>query len=241
MSSSPDTTSEMHYRAALTRLTRERQEFKEWLYPGSTLSGNDTDHQHEGASTTLADDADTSTSSINLSPSDGPDASNNDTASPEPSDDEPAGPPKPFVLEDWTPPATIRARVNDLLRPHDQVHEPLYYHNISGFFKGTYATRTGINVTDGSQNAIDLEARQGRFPWTGKSALRGKGARVVRLNVRETVPHVKGQDADEERQKAEGIFIRGSMDLELHSMINNVTGEVEEETQTTQLDMEGIQ
>lgn len=240
MSSSPDTTSEMQYRAALTRLTRERTEFKEWLYPGSTLSGNGTDR--EGASTTRKDDVDTSTStSIIVLPSDGVGGGDNHTTTPEPGAEEPPVAPKPFVLEDWTPPTTIRAQVDDLLRQHDRVHEPLYYHNISGFFKGTYTTRPGVNVTDGSQNPTELAARQGRFPWTGKSAKKGKSARVVRLNVRETVPHVKGQDAREEREKAEGVIIRGSMELELHAMINNVTGEAEEETQTTQLDMEGVQ
>lgn len=240
MSTGPDTTSELQYRAALTRLTRERTEFKEWLYPGSTAIGNGT--EREGASTTSrGDDADTSTSSIIVQPSDGVDAGKNDTASPPSGDEEAPIAFKPFVLEDLTPPSTIRAQVDTLLQQHDEVHEPLYYRNISGFFKGTYVTHPEVNVTDGSQNATELAARQGRFPWTGKSAKRGPAARVVRLNVREAVPHVKGGDVAEEREKAEAVIIRGSMDLELHSMINNATGEVEEEAQTTQLDMEGIQ
>lgn len=236
MSSGPDTSSEMHYKAALTRLTRERQEFKEWLYPGSTLLGNGTDNGE--LSTTRAQDTDTLTSTIKVAPSDGLDEGKNGTAGPD-KDTEPF--PKPFVLEDWTPLNTIRAEVDNLLRQQDDVHEPLYYRNISGFFKGTYITRTGVNVTDGSQNVTELKARQGRFPWTGKSAKKGASARVVRLNVRETVPHVKGMDPLDERQRAEAVIIRGSLDLELHSMIYNDTKEVESETQTTQLDMEGIQ
>lgn len=239
MSSGPDTSSEMHYRAALTRLTRERQEYKEWLYPGSTQNGNGTEHGED--STTRAHDIDTSTHTISVAPpSDGLNEGSNSTGGQD-EDEDVEIPPKPFVLEDWTPPTTIRALVDNLLRQQDGVHESLYYRNISGFFKGTYATHPEVNVTDGSQNTTELEARHGRFPWYGKSAKKGKGARVVRLNVRETVPHVKGKDPLDERKTAEAVIIRGSLDLELHSMVYNETQEVEEETQTTQLDMEGVQ
>jgi hypothetical protein len=235
MSSGPDTSSELQYRAALTRLTIERNDFKEWLYPGSTVHPNTTDP--DGHSTSL----DTSTTSISVAPTEGLDTGRNETGNTEDERHDPVTPPRPFNLQDWTPPSALRARVDSLLHDHGNVHESLYYHNVSGFFKGTYTTHTDVNVTDGLQNVTQLESRQGLFPWSGKSAKKGNTGRVVRLNIRETVPHVKGADVRKEKEQAEAVFIRGSLDFELHDMVDEKTGDTEEETRTTQLDMEGLQ
>lgn len=246
MSSGPDTTSDLQYRAALTRLTRERDEFKEWLYPGSVVFPNTTE---AGASTTLLGsplDTVVSTSTfLGSSEAQAPTVGLGDDTTPRLNNDTEPAPPvdkfHPFVLEDWTPPASIRSRVDGLLRERETVAEPLYFHNVSGFFKGTYRVHSDVNVTDGSQNTTQISQRLGSFPWSSKSSRKGDAGQIVRLNIRESVPHVKGKDPIQEKEQAEAVIIRGSLELELHDMLDEKTGDIDSETRTTELDMEGIQ
>lgn len=219
-SSGPDLSGESTLRSVLARLTTERDQYKEWLFPGSTLH----------------DDPPLTATSIQASPSSAPagnttvpvDGSQNITS---------------FVLQDQTPPKTIADKVDRLLEtqsPHGN-----YYRNISGFFTGDYAVHTGYNLTLPSQaeyNATEAERRRGHFPWQGESA-RKKGGKLVKLNVKESVPHVKGADENKEIRDADIAIFRGTMDLELYEMRrpDSEGGFVETETRTTELDMEGVQ
>ena len=245
----PDTGAEDRLRGALVRLEHERDDFKEWLYPGSVPHRNATTSSSTTplVSATISDtrapagsDA-TATSSTSIADQLGgsPNAvptNGSQRGQPDPVDDERP----PFVLPDLTPPPVILGKVEQLLAPG---HNAVYYRNISGFFKGAYVVHPSVNVSDGTRNSTEEQEHQGRFPWTGLSARKTREGRTVRLNVREAVPHVKDADVEKERKRAEVVMFRGSMTLELHDMLRDQSegGGVDEETRSTELDMEGVQ
>ena len=250
----PDTGAEDRLRGALVRLEHERDDFKEWLYPGSVpRRHNDTSSSLSTTalvSATISDtrapagsDA-TATSITSIAIGDPPGGSLNaapTNSSQKKGETDPVDDDRPpFVLPDLTPPPVIRDKVEQLLA---SAHDAVYYRNISGFFKGAYVVHPSVNVSDGTRNSTEEQEHQGRFPWTGLSARTTREGRTVRLNVREAVPHVKAADAEEERKRAEVVMFRGSMTLELHDMLRDKEdgGGVEEETRSTELDMEGVQ
>ena len=221
-SSGPDLSGESNLRAVLARLSVERDEYREWLFPGSTVLEPDPTA--------------TSATSIQPSPTDG--SNDNNTVPIEGSHNRTA-----FVLEDHTSPKAVADKVDRLLRS-GYAHSN-YYRNISGFFTGDYAVHTDLNLTSPGQteyNATEAESRRGYFPWQGHST-RKKGGRLVKLNVGEFVPHVRGASEDKEIQIAEIAIFRGKLDFELYDMQrpDSEGGYVETEARTTRLDMEGVQ
>lgn len=218
-SSGPDLSGESTLRAVLTRLTAERDQYREWLYPGSR-----------------PEQPPFTATSVQAAPSDSP--GGNSTGPTESPTNHTS-----FILQDLTPPEAIADKVHRLIGT--QSSHSNYYRNISGFFTGEYGVHTGYNLTVPGQsqyNATESERRRGHFPWQAQSARR-KGGKVVKLNVRESVPHVKGADEDEESREAEIAIFRGTMDLELYETQrpDSEGGSVEVEARTTELDMEGVQ
>ena len=219
-SSGPDLSGESTLRAVLARLTTERDDFKEWLYPGSMV------YEPDPSATSISPVPTDGSSSNNTEPVDG--NHSNRTS---------------FVLQELTPPSALADKVDRLLHAGSTYSN--YYHNISGFFTGDYVVHTDLNLTAPGQaeyNATEAEMRRGHFPWQGHST-RKKGGRLVKLNVRESVPHVKGADENKEIQDADVAIFRGSLDLELYDMqqLQSEGGYVEAEAKTTELDMEGVQ
>ena len=209
-----DDTTETTYRSALARLTQERDDFERWLFP------------QRWNSTTSRDIIVTSV--INSA-----EPLQNDTLPGNHTD---------FVLTDLTPPEVIRPQVLDLLTPQFDTTHPLFYRNVSGFFKGSWNLRTDVNVSDNTYNETEIADRRGHFPWNGLSTRKNvRDGKVVRLNVREVAPHEKGADPDEESHNAAIVIIRGSLELQLHDMLASNTSTSQVETRTNEIDLEGVQ
>ena len=233
-SSGPDTNAESHLRTALSRLKKERDDFEVWLYPHRASNRTASEERRNDTS---------STSTLMTMPTTVPSndtAGNGDSQGEQDPDSEEMY--RPFILQDLTPPLILKDKIDLLLNGESSNSEdPVYYRNISGFFKGSWTAHPHIDVTDGKYNITEAATKQGRFPWTGSSRKPNKReGNVVRLNVREAVPHVAGMDDESERQDASIVILRGSLELQLHDMIDE-KGNRNGETLTTDLDMEGVQ
>lgn len=242
----PDNTTELNYRKALTQLTREREEFAEWLYPHLKY-----EHEHssnDGTNATLGGSDAGLQASIPVlqAPEQGSDRkAGNGTSDEDDSDKKDEEEKKhDFILHDLTPPPVLAGVVNHLLE--QPTKHPIYYHNISGFFTGSWSAPAApssiSNISEGIHNLTEAKERQGNFPWYGKTKkAKESDGKVVKLNVREIVPYVAGKDAVKEKKGAEIVIIRGSMELQLRDVLDGSADGIYEDRETTSLDMQGVQ
>lgn len=246
MNSGPDMTTEQNWRNSLRRLTAERDQYKEWLYPGST---NGTDDGRSGMTSSLLSQPAASTT-LALPPSQGGNGttSPNDGSEDEQEEDPIPDTSKPFQLEDLTPPeGLLQERIDQLLldKSHEQGYPSLYYRNITGFFKGSYMVHPELDILPNRMNQTEAESQRGHFPWLGESARKGtakeSSGKVVRMTVREAVPHKQERSVEWENEHADIVMIRGDVHLQLHDMVYNDTKEVDPEMKGTTLSLEGLQ
>ena len=220
-SSGPDSNAESNLKTALSRLSKERDEFEGWLYPGRARNGTWENRSNHTLVTMPTDRPDNDTNSNGTSGEHNGDVQDS------------------FVMQDLTPPATLKDKVNLLL--YGSSEDALYYRNISGFFKGSWAAHPNIDATDGQYNLTEAANKQGQFPWTGSSKKSKKSeGNVVRLNVREAIPHVPGMDTEAEKKNANIAIIRGSLEIQLHDMVDE-KGSNDGESKAVDLDIEGVQ
>lgn len=252
--SGPDMSAESRYASALKRLTRERDAFKEWLYPGSVVHEPIKNGTAIATSTSLLDEPLAST--MTTVPVQQPTSRRNGTAGDgqevddgteredrqEGEDEDANSPQGPFILPDLTPPASLADRVHRLMDDPATAIPALYYHNISGWLKGSWQSHASVDVTDGKVNGTLAKEYRGTFPWDGRTR-RTQGGKIVRLNVREAAPHEKGRSQEEENDEADIVLIRGSMVLALHDMApkEGDADSEDDEGRTTELELEGVQ
>lgn len=235
-SNTPDTGAEQRYRNALSRLKMEREEFTDWLYPHTRKNETLNDGQNATMTSgiTLAATSDVTASHVETpSASAAPGSDGNDNEE----DKKPRK--RDFVLQDLTPPPILADRVDRLIAP--AFDNALYFHNISGFFKGSWLAHPNVNVTEEHANVTEVEQRQGIFPWTGRSKrAKQEDGKIVRLNVREAIPHVPGTKYEKEKKEAKVVLIRGTIDMQLHDMVDT-TGSDDGEYKSNEIHMEGVQ